>query len=154
MKGNQELIAALNRMLREELTAINQYFVHAEMCENWGYSKLNERIRARAIVEMKHAEKLIERVLFLEGEPIVSQLDPIKIGKDVPAMVASDLAAEYAAVRFYNEVVELARKVGDNVTRDVVEEILEDEDEHANDIEELRDQIEQMGLQVFLSTQI
>ena len=118
MKGNDKLIAQLNARLAEELTAINQYFVHAEMCDNWKYERLHEMIRKRAIVEMKHAEKLIERILFLEGQPIVSKLNTIAIGAEVPEMHRNDLGAEQAAVRGYNETIRLAAEVQDNGTRE------------------------------------
>ena len=154
MKGNEKLIKTLNAMLADELTAINQYMVHAEMCENWGYSRLHEFIQQRAVTEMKHAEKLIARIIFLEGKPTVSKLNPIHIGADVPKQLANDLAAEMGAVKGYNAAVKLAVGVADNATRDILEDILEDEDDHVDGIEEQQDQIKQMGLQVYLSQQV
>ena len=152
MKGNDKLIAALNALLAEELTAINQYIVHAEMLENWGYAKLKESFHKRAIVEMKHAEALIERILFLEGQPVVSELRKITIGQEVPRMIGNDIALEYGAVKQYNDAVHLAVEVGDNATKDLLERILKDEDGHVDELEEFNDQIGQMGLQLFLST--
>lgn len=153
MKGNEALLKALNGLLADELTAINQYMVHAEMAENWGYGKLNKAVRGRSIVEMKHAEKLIERILFLEGKPIVSVLNEIHVGADVPKQVTNDLALEMIAVKNYNSAVKLAMEVGDNATKELLEAILKDEDGHVNEIEEQRDQIDQMGIQNFLVTQ-
>jgi len=153
MKGNEKLLKVLNHLLADELTAINQYMVHAEMCHNWGYEKLHQNIQKRAITEMKHAEKLIERIIFLEGKPIVSQLNPMHIGAEVPKMMENDLAAEMGAVKGYNTGVKLAVEAGDNATREILEGILKDEDDHVDDIEAHRDEIEQMGLQIYLSTQ-
>ncbi|WP_080803207.1 bacterioferritin [Arabiibacter massiliensis] len=153
MKGNQELIDALNDLLASELTAINQYMVHAEMCEDWGYGKLHESFEQRAITEMRHAEKLIERILFLEGTPIVSNLNEIRIGAEVPQQVDNDHALELDTVRDYNQAIVLAGQVLDYATRDVLQEILNDEDQHVDELEELQDQIEQMSLPTFLSTQ-
>lgn len=152
MKSYEELIAALNELLSDELTAINQYMVHAEMCHNWGYDKLHDMIQARSITEMKHAEKLIERILFLEGQPIVSRLGPITIGQEVPKMFEHDLNAEMDAVRKYNETIKLAVHLGDNATRDILQDILDDEDKHVDEIEANQDQIRQMGVQLYLST--
>ena len=154
MKGNERVIEQLNVRLAEELTATNQYMVHAEMCENWGYKKLHSMIRARAIVEMKHAEKLIERIIFLEGRPIVSRLDPIHIGGEVPKMHQFDHASEETAIRGYNESIRIAAELGDNGTKDLLEEILEAEEQHIDDIEAQLDQIAQMGVQLYLSEQL
>jgi bacterioferritin len=154
MKGDKKLIDALNGLLASELTAINQYMVHAEMCEDWGYGKLSGAIKKRAIVEMKHAEKLIERILFLEGAPTVSVLNKIHIGKDVQAMIANDHKAEEVAIAEYNAAIALASEAKDNATRSVLQAILQDEDGHIDAIEELRDQIEQMSILTFLSTQM
>jgi bacterioferritin len=153
MKGNAKLIQALNGLLADELTAINQYVVHAEMAENWGYGKLNKSVRARSITEMKHAEKLIERILFLEGTPNVGELNKIHIGADVPKQCANDLAAEMTAVEGYNSAVKLATDVGDNATKEILESILKDEDGHVNEIEEKLDQLKQMGVPQFLAIQ-
>ena len=152
MKGNEKLLKTLNGLLADELAAINQYMVHAEMCESWGYSKLHEAIQARAITEMKHGEKLIGRILFLEGKPVVSKLKDIHIGDDVSKMMANDLAAEMRAVKAYNAAIKLATDVADNATKEILDGILGDEDKHVDEIEEQRDQIEQMGLAIYLST--
>lgn len=154
MQGNPKLIDTLNALLVDELTAINQYVVHAEMCEDWGYGKLHEIIEKRAITEMKHAEKLIGRILFLGGRPIVSELNKIHIGEDVPKQVENDHTAEAGAIKAYNAAIALAAEVGDHATRDMLVDILNDEDEHIDEIEELMDQIEQMTLPIFLSTQV
>lgn len=154
MKGNDKLIDTLNSLLSDELTAINQYMVHSEMCANWGYDKLHEHFEKRAIDEMKHAEKLIGRILFLEGTPVVSNLKKISIGADVPKQLANDHQAEFDAIKAYNEAIVLAGEVRDYATREVLDEILKDEDDHIDGIEELQDQIGQMTLQIFLSTQM
>ena len=154
MKGDPKIIDALNDLLADELTAINQYIVHAEMCSDWGYEKLHEHFEKRAITEMRHAEKLIERILFLEGIPRVDKLNKILIGSDVAKQLQYDLEAEMGAVKAYNEAIALAAELKDHATRDFLQNILNDEDEHMDEIEELQDQIEQMGLPVFLSTQV
>ena len=153
MKSNDKLIRALNGLLADELTAINQYVVHAEMADNWGYGKLKKSVGARSITEMKHAETLIERLLFLEGTPMVGELNNIHIGADVPQQCANDLASEMTAVVNYNKAVKLATDLGVNATRELLEGILKDEDGHVNEIEEKLDQIKQMGVQHFLATQ-
>lgn len=154
MKGNQKIIDSLNERLAEELGAINQYFVHAEMAEDWGYNALQSVIKDRSITEMKHAEKLIERILFLEGQPIVSKLGDISVGKDIPQMHSNDWYSEEAAIKGYNESIKLATEIGDNGTKVILEAILKDEEEHIDWVEEQQDQIEQMGLQCYLSEQI
>lgn len=154
MKGNKKLIESLNARLVEELTAINQYFVHAEMCEDWGYETLQATIKKRSIAEMKHAETLIERILFLEGQPVVSKLDKISIGKTVDQMHKNDMDAEDRAIKGYNESIRLAAEVGDNGTKAILEEILKDEEEHLDWLEAQGDQIEQVGLQLYLSEHI
>lgn len=154
MKGNERVIEQLNVRLAEELTATNQYMVHAEMCENWGYTRLYALIRERAIVEMKHAEKLIERIIFLEGRPIVSRLDPVHIGGEVPKMHQFDHASEESAIRGYNESIRIAVELGDNGTRDLLQSILVQEEKHIDDIEAQLDQMAQMGVQNYLSEQV
>jgi bacterioferritin len=154
MKGNGQIIDTLNALLVDELTAINQYMVHSEMCANWSYQRLHEAIEKRAITEMKHAEKLIARILFLEGRPMVSKLNQITIGPEVPAQHQNDLMAEQAAVKAYNEGVRLASEVGDNGTRALLESILTDEEEHVDWLEAQLEQIQQMGLQNYLVEQI
>ncbi len=154
MKGNEKIIGSLNARLAEELTAINQYFVHAEMCENWGYERLHGMIRKRSIDEMKHAEKLIARILFLEGTPIVSVLNKMHIGSEVPKFHENDRKAEEAAIRGYNDSIKLAVEVGDNGSRELFESILKDEEAHIDLIEAQLDQIKQMGAQNYLVEQI
>jgi len=154
MKGDPKLIKVLNSLLADELTAINQYMVHSEMCDNWGYDKLHKLIEKRAVTEMKHAEKLIGRILFLEGVPIVSELKVLHIGAEVPKMFANDHAAEMGAVKSYNAGIILAGELKDYATREVLEQILKDEDGHVDEIEAVQDQIAQMGLPVFLSIQV
>jgi len=154
MKGDPKLIKALNALLAEELTAINQYMVHSEMCANWGYEKLHKAIEKRAINEMKHAEKLIGRILFLEGLPIVSDLRKLLIGADIPKMFVNDRSIEDAAIKEYNEAIVLAGNIKDFATREILESILKDEDAHMDEIEEVQDQIKQMSLQIFLTTQV
>lgn len=153
MKGNEKLIKALDNLLAEELTAINQYMVHSEMCANWGYDRLHERVEKRAVQEMLHGEKLIARILFLEGSPTVSTLNAIHIGSDVPKQLQYDLEAELQAVQLYNEAIHLADEVGDAATRDLLLQILKEEDEHVDWLEEQNDQIAQMGLPMYLSIQ-
>ena len=154
MKGNERLMAELNARLSEELAAINQYMVHSEMCDDWGYGRLHDAIEKRAIDEMKHAEKLIGRLLFLEGRPIVSNLAGIHIGADVAAQHQNDREAEYDAIRAYNETIRLAVEVGDNGTRELLESILADEEVHIDWLEAQLDQIEQIGIQHYLVEQI
>lgn len=150
MKGNSNLIETLNKLLAEELTAINQYMVHSEMCDNWGYEKLHAAIEKIAIDEMKHAEKLIGRILFLEGTPTVSKLNQMHIGKNVQEIVTADLTGEVDAIKSYNTGIRLAVEVGDNGTRDLLTAILKDEEGHLDWEEAQRDQIEQMGLANYL----
>ena len=154
MIGNPQIIERLNALLADELTAINQYIVHSEMCSNWGYGKLHAKIEARAITEMKHAEKLISRIIFLEGVPIVSNLKKIHIGADVKTQHSNDLQSEYTAVKGYNEGIRLAVELGDNGTRELLEGNLTDEEDHIDWIEAQLDQIEQMGIQNYLVEQV
>ncbi|MGD0077951.1 MAG: bacterioferritin [Sedimentisphaerales bacterium] len=154
MKGNAQLLKALNGLLADELAAINQYMVHAEMVENWGYMKLGKMIQTRAVTEMKHAEKLIGRILFLEGVPIVNKLNDIHIGAGVPKQFENDHFAEMGAVKSYNAAIKLAADVSDNATKELLDSILKDEDAHVDEIEAQQDQIKQMGLPQYLSIQI
>ncbi len=154
MKGDNRLIETLNSLLADELTAINQYMVHSEMCANWGYEKLHKLIEKRAITEMRHAEKLIGRILFLEGIPIVSNLREMHIGSDIPRQLENDHSAEEGAIKAYNDAIKLAGEVGDFATREMLEDILKDEDQHIDEIEELQDQISHMTLPLFLTTQV
>jgi bacterioferritin len=154
MKGNDKVIALLNDLLADELTAISQYMVHSEMCANWGYHKLHEATEKRAIEEMKHAEKLIGRLLFLEGQPVVSQLNKMSIGASVEAQLKNDLAAEAGAIKAYNDGIRLCLELGDNGSRELIEDNLEDEEEHLDWLEAQLDQINQMGLQNYLLAQL
>ncbi len=154
MKGNPKVIDVLNFLLADELTAISQYMVHSEMCANWGYKELAEAIEKRAIEEMKHAEKHIERILFLEGRPIVSNLNRINIGADVLAIHKNDQMAEDGAIKEYNKAIKLCADEGDNGTREILEDILGDEEEHIDWIEAQLDQIAQMTLQNYLVEQL
>ena len=153
MHGNPKLLDALNQRLAEELTAINQYIVHAEMCANWGYDKLHKAIEHQAIDEMHHAEWLIQRIIFLEGTPIVSKLNPMKIGKTVLEMVENDQEDELGAVKAYNETIKLAEEVKDKATSDLLTKILKMEEGHVDWAEVQRAQIEQMGLENYLAMQ-
>jgi bacterioferritin len=154
MKGNPDLIVTLNALLASELTAVNQYMVHSEMCANWGYEKLHKHFEKRAVDEMKHAEKLIGRIIFLEGLPIVSKLEDMHIGSDVEKQLANDHKTEEVAIRDYNEAIRLAGEKKDFATREILEAILNDEDRHIDDIEELQDQIVHMTVPLFLTTQV
>jgi bacterioferritin len=153
MKGNKKVLERLNGHLVDELTAINQYIVHSEMCANWGYQHLHEAIEKRAIEEMKHAEKLIARILFLEVSPVVSKLNKINIGAQVEKQHANDWEAEREAIDSYNEDIHLAVELGDNGTRELLESILVDEEKHIDWIEAQLDQIKQMGIQNYLAEQ-
>jgi bacterioferritin len=154
MKGDKKLIESLNSLLADELTAVSQYMVHSEMCDNWGYGKLHKSIEKRAVDEMKHAETLIGRILFLEGLPIVSELKKMHIGAEIPKMMANDHEKELDAVKSYNAAIKLAGEVKDFATREMLESILKDEDGHVDGIEMNIDQIGQMGLAVYLTTQV
>ncbi len=151
MKGNPEIIRALNERISEELSAILQYMVHAELLENWGYTKLAEIVEKRAIKEMEHWEKLVARIIFLEGEPLVTKVAPVHIGRDVEKIHQNDLEAEYGADRAYNETIKLAAELGDNGTKVLLEEILKDEEEHIDWLEAQLDEIRQIGLSAYLS---
>jgi bacterioferritin len=153
MKGQDAIVGTLNDLLADELTAINQYMVHSEMCADWGYDKLHEAVEKRAIVEMKHAEHLIGRILFLEGRPTVSKLNKISIGADVEAQFRNDLAAELSAVASYNAAVKQAAELVDNGTRDLLQSTLNDEEAHVDWLEAQLEQIAQMGIQNYLADQ-
>lgn len=154
MKGNDAVIATLNDLLSDELTAINQYMVHSEMCANWRFDKLHEVAEKRAIVEMRHAEKLIGRILFLEGTPVVSNLKRIHIGASVPDQHNNDLEAEVDAVKAYNAGIRQAMESGDNGTRELLESILTDEEDHLDWLEAQVEQIKLMGIQNYLVEQV
>ncbi len=153
MKGNEKLLKSLNHLLADELTAISQYMVHSEMCESWGYDKLHSAIEKQAKDEMHHAEWLIQRILFLDGTPEVSKLNPMKIGKSILDMVGNDQEAELAAVRAYNKAIVLAHEVADQATADLLTQILKMEEGHVDWAEIQRSQIEQMGLENYLAKQ-
>jgi bacterioferritin len=154
MKGNEQVLAKLNFFLADELTAISQYMVHSEMCANWGYKHLHEATEKRAIDEMKHAEKLIARILFLEGKPILSELNKLHIGGTVEEQLKNDLEAEAGAIQAYNEAIRLCLELGDNGSRELIEANLHDEEEHLDWLEAQLDQINQMGLQNYLQAQV
>jgi bacterioferritin len=154
MQGNPKVIAALNEALKEELTAINQYFLHAEMCENWHYSKLGDFIKKQSIDEMKHAEALIERILFLDGSPNLTELMKLTVGKNVREQIESDLKLEVDAVAMYNRAIKLARDEGDNASRELFERLLKDEEEHVDWLEAQMYQIGEIGYERYLSQQI
>jgi bacterioferritin len=154
MKGNDKIIDVLNQLLADELTAISQYMVHSEMCDNWGYEKLHKAIEGQAIDEMHHAEWLIARIIFLEGIPIVSKLNPLRIGKTVPEMIGNDKEAELAAVHAYNSATRLAHEVDDQATVDLLIKILKMEEDHEDWNEIQESQIEQMGLPDYLANQV
>jgi len=153
MKGNLKVIAELNKALKEELTAINQYFLHSEMCENWGYHKLSDFIKKQSIGEMKHAEVLIERILFLDGSPSMMPLE-LNVGGTVKGMIESDLALEVSAVRQYNDAVAIATKEGDNGSRDLFVQLLKDEEDHVDFLEAQMHQIKELGYERYLSMQM
>jgi len=153
MKGNTKLLTVLNSLLADELTAINQYMVHSEMCENWGYGKLHMAIRKQAMDEMHHAEWLIERIIFFEGSPTVSKLNTIKIGKTVAEMISNDNDDELEAVHAYNDAIKLALEVDDQGTVDLLTRILKMEEGHVDWAEIQRAQIEQMGMENYLVNQ-
>ncbi len=154
MKSDPKVIEILNEVLTAELTAINQYFVHAEMCENWGYERLLKIIRKESIDEMKHAEALIERVLFLEGIPNVQRLGKINIGENVPEILKVDYALEMEALPRLNAGIETCRELGDNNTRHLLESILEDEERHVDWLEAQLSLLEQVGVQNYLAEQM
>lgn len=154
MKGDKKIIEVLNDVLTAELTAINQYFVHGEMCENWGFERLQQVIRKHSIGEMKHAEEVIERILFLEGIPNMQRLGKISIGESVPEMLRVDHGLEMDAVARLNKHIETCNELDDNNTRHLLEEILEDEEEHIDWIESQLSLIDQVGVQNYLAAQI
>ena len=154
MKGKAKVLKVLNELLADELTAINQYMVHSEMCDNWGYAKLHEKIEKRAVDEMRHAETLMGRIIFLEGAPTVSRLKAISIGQSVKEMVMRDHESEQGAVKGYNDAIRIALDEADNGTRELFESILKDEEAHIDWLEAQRDQIEQMGIENYLTTQV
>lgn len=153
MKGNPVVIEQLNRALREELTAINQYFLHSEMCENWGYDKLSRFIKKQSIGEMKHAESLMERILFLDSTPTMEPL-ALSVGKNVKAMIQADLELEVNAVAMYNEAVKIATENKDHGSRDLFVKLLKDEEDHVDFLEAQMHQIGEMGYERYLAMQL
>jgi bacterioferritin len=154
MKGNPKVIAVLNEALQEELLAINQYFLHAEMCENWKYEKLAKFIKKQSIDEMKHAEKLIERILFLDATPTVTGPAQLKVGKDVKEQIGNDLELELDAVRLYNGGIKVAREESDNATAEFLQGILKDEEEHVDWLESQLHLIKDIGYERYLAEQV
>lgn len=154
MQGNPKVLAQLQQALKEELTAINQYFLHAEMCENWGYKKLGNFIKKQSIDEMKHAEEIIERILFLDGIPNMTELMQLNIGQNVKAQIENDHKLEVNAVGMYNEAVKVAREEADNASRELFERLLKDEEAHVDWLEAQLHQIKEVGYERYLSRQI
>ena len=154
MKGDPKVIAVLNQVLKAELTAINQYFLHAEMCENWGYEKLAKHTRAESIEEMQHAEKLIEHILFRDGTPNMTDYFKINIGQNVKTQIQNDVQLEYDAVKRLNEGIEICVKAGDNGSRELLEQILNDEEEHIDHLEGQLHAISEMGIENYLAQQM
>ncbi len=154
MKGHPKVIDLLNEVLTGELTSVNQYFLHARICENWGYERLWKRVRAESIEEMKHADVLIEHILFLEGLPNMSRLGKITVGQTVPEQLRLDLETEKNAIALLNRGIALCREVGDNGSAELLEDILEDEEEHANWLEGQLALVDQVGVQNYLTQQV
>jgi bacterioferritin len=154
VKGDPKVIAVLNQVLKAELTAINQYFLHAEMCENWGYEKLAKHTRAESIEEMQHAEKLMEHILYLDGAPNMTDYFKINIGQNVKAQIQNDLQVEYDAVKRLNDGIETCVKAGDNGSREILEGILRDEEEHIDWLEAQLHSISEMGIENYLAQQL
>ena len=154
MKGNEEVLNLLNQLLTNELTAINQYFVHSKMCQNWGYELLAHKLRAESIDEMRHADIVVGRILFLEGVPNMQRLNKLHVGESVREQMESDLQLEYGAIAFLNAGIEAARKIGDNSTEDMMTKILVSEEEHTDWIETQLELIRQVGEQNYLAQQM
>jgi bacterioferritin len=154
MKGNTEIVDLLNQLLTNELTAINQYYVHAKMCENWGYERLAAKIREESIDEMRHADQVITRILFLEGVPNLQRLHKLHVGETVKEQLESDRELEYAAIAFLNQGIKVARDSGDNATEDLMTKILVSEEQHTDWIETQLELIRQVGEQNYLAQQI
>lgn len=154
MKGKEKVLKALNEALSEELTAINQYFLHAEMCESWGYGKISALVKKESIDEMKHAEVLIERILFLEGSPNMTDYQKLNIGKTVPEMIANDLALENSAVDMYNRLIGISVQENDHGTAELLKQILKDEEVHIDQLEEQDQLIKDIGVENYLAMQM
>jgi bacterioferritin len=153
MKGNDKLLDTLNALLSDELTAINQYMVHAEMCGNWKYKRMHDMVQKRAMQEMRHAEKLIGRILFLEGTPDVNNLNTVNIGKTVEEQIRFDRLSEEEAILSYNKAIRLASDVSDNGTFELLQGILHDEENHLDSLDAQLNQIKQMDIKHFLADQ-
>jgi bacterioferritin len=154
MKGNEEVLKALNEALSEELTAINQYFLHAEMCESWGYSEISALVKKESIDEMKHAEILIERILFLDGTPNMTDYGKLNIGQSVPNMIANDLALENSAIKMYNKLIGICVRENDHGTAELLKRILKDEEVHIDQLEEQEQLIKDIGVENYLAMQM
>jgi len=154
MKGNDEVIQVLQDVLCAELTAINQYFVHARMCENWGYTKLAEHTRKESIEEMQHAQLIIDRILYFDGVPNMQKYMKINVGRSVPDQLQADLEVEYQAVPRLNKGIDVARKLGDNGTRTLLEAILKDEEDHVEWLEAQLGIIKEIGAENYLAQQM
>jgi bacterioferritin len=154
MKGSEKVIAALNKTLQEEFTALSQYFIHSEMCENWKYDLLSKHLKKVSIMEMKHAEKLIEHILFLDGTPKMTGPSHVKIGKTVKDQLENDLKSELDAIQSYNDAVKLARAEGDNGSAEIFTANLKDEEEHTDWLEAQLSQIKEIGYERYLSRQL
>ena len=154
MRGHDEVIELLNDVLTGELTAINQYFLHAKMCENWGYKRLAAHVRDESIDEMKHAETLTDRILYLEGIPNLQRLFPLRIGETVPEQLGNDLAVEMAALQRLNDGIALCTRLGDNGTRELLEDILVEEENHVDWLETQLETIRQIGVEHYLAQQM
>jgi bacterioferritin len=154
MIGNPKIIETLNALLADELTAVSQYMVHSEMCDDWGYARLHKVVEGRAKDEMRHAEILIGRILFLEGKSTVSKINPMHIGNTVEDQLNSDHESEAGAVANYNAAIQKVSELGDHGTRDLLTKILVEEEAHIDWLEAQKDQIAQMGIQLYLSLQV
>ena len=154
MKGDTQIIALLNDVLSAELTAVNQYWLHARLCENWGYERLWKKIREESLEEMKHADELIERILYLDGMPNLQRLGKISVGETVPEQFKLDLQVEYEAVKRLNEGIEACRSKGDNGTRALLEKMLKDEEDHVDWLEEQEGLLKTLGEPAYLAEQI
>lgn len=154
MQGEQRIIDILNDVLTAELTAVNQYFIHAKMCDNWGYKRLGEYVLHESIDEMRHADKLIERILFLEGVPNMQRLNPVRVGETVPEQFRLDLEVEYAAIKRLNDGISVCVEVGDNATRSLLESILVSEEEHADWLETQLEALSSVGEGNYLAQQL
>lgn len=154
MKASEEVLTLLNNLLTNELTAINQYYVHAKMCENWGYERLAKKVKAESIDEMRHADEVITRILFLEGIPNLQRYHKLHVGETVKEQLESDLQLEYAAIAFLNQGIETARRAGDNATEHMMTKILVSEEQHTDWLEAQLELIKQVGEANYLSQQI